>query len=469
MIEIDKPGSSPNAFVAGLDGKLDVIEALDESLSYYVANYERMPKFQSGQWDGKEHLFKRSWNGFYYFPFGLTKKVEQVLQVFGEKYTKSGFNTCDIPTPETVGVFHLRDYQIDALNALKRQPLMSGVLALPTAAGKTVTALAWCEQVRRVDGRVKNVLILVHRMELMKQWGEEIKEKTGCAATLIGGSKKVTGDGVYTVAMIQTLYREKQREPVGNWSMYGDITVFDECHTMPSKTAYSVGMSIKSIYRLGLSATPNRPDGADMKLWGVAGCIAKIIDVEGLVDSGYIAEPIFELMYPDPVSGLKPWSSWADVYKRGITANVQRNDMIVMKTEDLLKQGRQVYIHVNHIAHGRALAGRIPGAKFLCGSDDKKDREQIISDFKSGELTVLVSTLLKEGVSIDGISALIYAAGGKSDIATIQTIGRALRMDETFGNALIFDFVDNGHKFLTEHSEERIRIYREIYGELFPY
>ena len=95
------------------------------------------------------------------------------------------------------------------------------------------------------------------------------------------------------------------------------------------------------------------------------------------------------------------------------------------------------------------------------------DRKQIIEDYRNGKIKCLISTLLKEGVSIPSIDVLIYAAGGKSKISTIQTIGRALRIKEDGRDAIVIDVYDAVEAYLMEHSRERIKTYDKFYGKLF--
>jgi superfamily II DNA or RNA helicase len=246
------------------------------------------------------------------------------------------------------------------------------------------------------------------------------------------------------------------------------LLVMDEVHTIPSKTAYSVCMKIKADYRLGLSATPTRSDGAEMKIFACCGTIAASISVEQLVEGGYLAAPVFRMENLSPVR-LKYNESWHNVYKQGIVLNFERNERISQIAEEYLLKGRQVYIHVNQIDHGKCLTGMIEGAVFVCGSTKKSERADIIDRFKSGDIRCLVSTLLKEGVSIDGITCLIFACGGKSEVNLIQVVGRSLRVDPVFGDAIIVDFIERGHRILENHVQERINAYRETYGILFQY
>jgi superfamily II DNA or RNA helicase len=79
-----------------------------------------------------------------------------------------------------------------------------GVLAAPTAFGKTVIA-AWLIAKRGV-----NTLVLVHRRQLQQQWIERLSTLVGLTTNAIGriggGCKEPTG--MLDVAVIQSLVRK---------------------------------------------------------------------------------------------------------------------------------------------------------------------------------------------------------------------------------------------------------------------
>lgn len=445
-----------------INGELspDIVEFLHNVTSYYVQNYEKTDAFQSGKWDGKERLLRRAKNGSYYFPFGLIDNVRDALSIWGVYFQVKDENA-EKGVDEIRDADELRPYQVKALNQLISKCYnSSGVLALPTGAGKTRCALYWAKLLN------KPFIVLVHRIELLRQWKEEIEKYFGYSPSIIGAGEDRKGDYRAIVAMIQTLSARIKKDK--DLRMRTGLLIIDECHTCPAKTFYDVSMHIDAQNRLGLSATPTRSDGAELKIFAACGKVAAFVSVEDLVSGGYLAAPVFRMEQLPPVK--VPYSaSWSTVYKQGITLNMDRNARIAEIAEEYLKVGRQVYIHVNQIDHGKCLTGMINGSVFVCGSTKKKEREDIIKRFKDGEIRCLVSTLLKEGVSIDGISCLIYASGGKSEVALIQTIGRALRVDEEFGDAIVVDFLDRGHRILETHVQDRISAYRDNYGSLFQY
>lgn len=108
--------------------------------------------------------------------------------------------------------------------------------------------------------RGRNVLVLVHRKELLTQLVERLRQFLSVSPDqigLIGGGKRKP-TGVIDVAVIQSLVRKGAVSDVV--SRYGHLIV-DECHHLPAVSFELVARRAKARYVLGLSATITRKDG----------------------------------------------------------------------------------------------------------------------------------------------------------------------------------------------------------------
>jgi superfamily II DNA or RNA helicase len=227
-----------------------------------------------------------------------------------------------------------------------------------------------------------------------------------------------------------------------------------------------IAMHCNAPVRIGASATPVRTDGADIKIWAACGEIKTTITAEELIKRGILAKPSFTFLTPPPVYCGKR-SHYSDVYLQGIVINEGRNEMIIKKAIEYSSQGDIVYIHVERIDHGEMLKERIPGAVFLSGKDGTTVRQGVLKKYAKGEIKVLVSTLLKEGVDIPAMNVFIAGGAGKSPIGVLQKAGRALRIAPGKTSAVIVDFRDSG-KYLGDHWSERYNIYKTTFGEYCP-
>lgn len=64
-------------------------------------------------------------------------------------------------------------------------------------------------------------------------------------------------------------------------------------------------------------------------------------------------------------------------------------------------------------------------------------------------------------INIPGLDAVINAAGGKSEVAVLQMIGRGLRRTKNKDTVLIYDFFDNSMSWFVEHFGNRFSMYCE--------
>lgn len=455
MVVLNKPVYSSYYYV---NGKLpdEVVRIIDMATSDYPTGYDRTDKFKTGEWDGKIHLFMKSSSGYFYFPCGIIKDVTEILDSYSIDYTVRKENYDFKPLDSSWNdKFVLRPYQTDCLLSLMKSG--SGVLSLPTGSGKTLIALNYAHV------RNSPFIVLVHRQELLYQWEEEIQNLLNIKPTLIEEDAGDFHGKDSCVAMIQTLWSRIKREELKKISGF-PLCLLDECHVIPSKTAYKVAMRCDSYWRVGLSATPTREDNQQIKIFGATGRIVKEISVADLIDQKYIAKPEFIIVRPTSGS-FKSGDTFAQVYRKGIVINEDRNSAIVKYANKLSQEGRSIYIHVIQVSHGKNLSKRIPNSRFV--SSKTSTRKSDISDFKDGKYPVLVSTLLKEGVDIPSMDAIIFAAGYKSSVLVIQTIGRALRSKKGKKNAIVVDIFDHGHRFLENHSQSRINTYATTYGDYF--
>lgn len=289
----------------------------------------------------------------------------------------------------------------------------------------------------------------------MSQWKSAIKDYTGQDAVLFTDKAKQFGE--VTIAMVSSLnnWLKKKENKLPQF----DVLILDESHHTGSDTFYRVALKCDARYRFGLTATPNREDGADMYMTAALGEVKTIIGAEELIETGVLARPRFEFIEM-PQTFARLGGDYAAVYRNGITLNGERNKVIATRVKQVVDDGRVVYIHVKSIEHGEILS-KLMKVPFVYSKS--KDREEVIEKFRRGEIKVIVSTLLSEGFDLKDIDCIVMASGGKSKIDVIQRVGRALRAKDG-KTALIIDFSDKG-KFLALHTRERYEHYVSVYGD----
>lgn len=419
---------------------------LIENLLTYKKSY--------GRWETSESLYdpyERS------FPLGLIPRVREFLKSKGMRLrVKDERKVYSMPLEaEWNEEIVLRPYQKRGVRKALKNGM--GVLALPVGSGKTIVGL------RIIYELGISSLIIVHTKELLYQWAEQIERVLNVEAGLIGDNK--WEEKPITIAMIQTLLSrgvDKLEVPYG-------VVMFDECHrTSAAQKFFEVGTALTQKYRFGLSATPwRRVRGEEIKIEGVIGPIIYEIKADTLIREGFLAKPKFRVLKYE--SEKVPFSErYKEFYEEMVMNHKARNKAIIREAVRLARQGHRVLIDVKRIEHGENLVNELKkhgiNAEFL--SSQTSNRWEILDRFKRGDIRVLASTLLKEGVDIPEISAIILAGGGKSDVMTIQTIGRALRPKESGGKAIIVDILDDDPLLYT-HFIERQKALMCYYGKYY--
>ena len=435
--------------------------AIDQELSYKPSGYDRTDSYLKGEWDGRVQLFKQSKSGkSWYFPSGLLSKATGVLDVFGVPYTVQTVpdQEYDPQGFEWVSPLSLRNYQEVAVNVIYKAK--GGVISLPTGGGKTLVAL------RLIQMFDRPTIILVHTKELLYQWKDEIKKHIGVDAGLVGDGNREWK--VVTVAMLQTLGAMIRKGDLQRLE-YGMLLI-DETHRISADVAYNIAMRCTARIRVGVSATPRRTDNRDLKIFAATGPLACNLTPCDLIKAGYLARPKLTMI---SVGGSPMYFSqdWQKEYVAHIVTNDERNQRIVDETVRLVREEKQTYIHVERVAHMELLYNlivkEVAPAKVarIWGKTKTGDRQKMLKRFESGSLNVLIGTILKEGVNLPAMDAVVLAGGLSSPVALVQKVGRALRRNERFDYAEIIDFVDNCGRFCKKHSELRYQAFMEYYGD----
>lgn len=488
-VEIVVPEEYSKFFVQAPPREVDKI--LDSEFSYEAPNAEYTRAYKSGEWDGIVRIYNKPNHSA---PIGLLPRATDTLEREGYtvdvEWEDRSSNADPIDTTWNDD-YELRNYQAEATIRVSKNE--GGIIGAATGSGKTVMALKIIHQNRLTRGRA---IVLVHTQELLYQWAEEVEELLGVEPGIIGDGE--WSEGPITIASMQTLHSRGTSQLEHD---YGQV-FFDECHrTSAAETFHEVGMDLGCQYRVGLSATPwRRVSGEELYIEGAVGDVVFDVSAEEMIDKGYLAKPEFSNIDPRDF-GHQATADYSEdyheAYRRVIEFEPTRNLAIATHAAALAEQGHKVLVNVNRILQGRLITAALRGdldesyvtdpadgdvkrnAALQCFnatgtvadtnarmlSSNTSDRQDVIDEFEDGDLDIIVSTVLKEGVDIPDMTAVILAHGGKSDVEVIQTVGRALR-PKNGENAQIVDVKDRGH-FFGDAFDKRQSTMAEYYGDYF--
>jgi len=489
VVLFDIPEGETDFYVTNATSHIDKI--LYDKLAWKDPEARFKTQHHRSTWDGYHRLYRK---GDHAAPVGL---IDRATRALGEEGYSVAVRESDVSGDRFNFGWNfehsLRDYQVEAVSNTIEQG--GGIISIPTGGGKTVVAMNLIQYVGQ------RAIVFVHTQELLYQWADRISDVLGVEPGVIGDDN--WSEGPVTVATMQTLNNRGADLLEKDYGM----AIFDECHvTSAAETMQSVGLSIEAEWRVGLSATPWRQTpGEEMEIEAVTGDTAAEIGAEQLIDEGHLARPEFEFVSLDGqrVGGYN--DEYPDVVRSCIELEPTRNHAAARKAAELAEDDYRVFVSVNRIRQGRlieyALSDDISDSEilnevkrgeeeahrqkevlnavseldcvgdynveFLYSKDSTERRQEVLDAFQDGDIDILISTLLKEGVDIPEITAIVQAEGGKSKIEKLQRIGRALRPDTTRDHAKVVDFEDEG-KYLADHYEIRMNNLKEYYGAYGP-
>lgn len=330
-----------------------------------------------------------------------------------------------------------------------------GVVVLPTGAGKTFVAQLILERVGR------SALVVTPTIDLLQQWHGALSAAFDLEIGLLGGGSFEPRP--VTVTTYDSAYLHMER--LGN--QYG-LVVFDECHHLPGPSYALAAEQMIAPFRLGLSATPEREDGAEVRLSSLIGSIVYRRDIRELAGH-YLAE--YETMqlrvrlspeeqeiyqserqiYRDFLarSGLRldgP-QGWARFLALTSRSEEGRRAFLAFRTQRTIAQASEAKLRLlerllaQH-ARDRALIFTNDNAtvyrisrRFLIPAithqTPVKERAEILARFHRGEYPfVVTSKVLNEGVDVPAASVGIVLSGSGSVREHVQRLGRILRRAE---------------------------------------
>ena len=337
----------------------------------------------------------------------------------------------------------LRDYQqraISDLRAAYRQGARAPLLVCPTGAGKTVV---FSEVSASAAARGRQVLILVHRRELITQASAKLAA-AGVDHGIIAAGFPASHRPVQ-VASVQTLARR-----LAGMAWSPDLIVIDEAHHAVAGTWSSVLSHWPDAFRLGVTATPVRRDGR-----GLGAVFDQLVagpTVADLVGWGFLSPA--RIYAPPVVADLSKLSTRAGDYAADQAAERMDQPTVtgdaISHYQRLCNQKRAIAfccsaVHATSVAEAFNQSG--VHAATLLGTTPADQRDQLVSRLVAGDLHVLVTVdVVSEGFDCPAAEAAILLRPTQSLGLYLQQVGRVLRPAPGKPHALILDHVGNVHR-----------------------
>jgi superfamily II DNA or RNA helicase len=338
----------------------------------------------------------------------------------------------------------LRDYQENAVQDIrnsyiagKRAPL----LVLPTGGGKTVV---FSYIGATTAARQKRVIVLVHRVELLRQTSAKLLE-AGVSHGLVNPLFTPSYRESVQVASVQSLVRRLQLVDAP------DLIIIDEAHHATAGTWRKIIEAFPRARLLGVTATPIRSDGDGLGVES-GGLFDDLIigpQVAELIERGYLVKPIiFAPTERIDLRGVR--TVRGDYDQQELEQRVDKPQITGHAVEHYRRfcDGAPAVAFCISVAHAQHVADEFRAAGYrsaaVDGSMEDGERKRILTGLGTGEIQVVTSCdLISEGTDIPAIACAILLRPTQSLGLYLQQVGRALRPCEGKDRAIILDHVGN--------------------------
>lgn len=351
----------------------------------------------------------------------------------------------------------LRKTQQEAIRTITHHDV--GILHVPTAFGKTVTAISIIKK------RHVNTLILTHTRQLLEQWQERIPSfLSGVEVGIVGGGKKKPG-GQIDIATYQSLINKKDNTVSELIQQYGQI-IIDECHHISAPRFEMVLNEVRSKYVLGLTATPDRQDGHQKIMFMLAGPIRYKVKTESGLN---FKQTVIVAHRNDPPNQTIARSAEhphiADVYQ-WLATNGQRNADIINDVVGSIRVGCHPLLLTERREHAEILAQNLTdkglGVVVLRGAMGAKQQKLAREQLPQAQVVVATGKYAGEGFDLPRLDTLFLALPIAWKGSLAQYAGRIHRESAGKESVTIHDYVDDSLPMLQRMFRKREKGYQAM-------
>lgn len=375
----------------------------------------------------------------------------------------------------TIPLFQPRGAQIEALYELKKfreEGYDRGLVVVATGIGKTYLSA--------FDSlSFKRILFVAHREEILKQSAAAFHnvrpEKT--LGFFNSDHKDNKSDLIF--ASVQTLGKEEYLKEAYFSQDYFDYVIIDEVHHAAAASYKKLLEYFKPSFLLGLTATPERMDNADVFAIFNHDVVYET-RLHSAINKGWLVPFRYYGIYDESVD----YDSLE--YKNGKYNDKDLEDaLMISKRAELILKNFLVYASVRALGfcssrkHAEYMAEYFMdnGIKVAAVVSEGKgravmERAEALKQLQSGQLKVIFSVdMFNEGVDIPSVDMVMFLRPTESPTVFLQQLGRGLRKSKGKKYLNVLDFIGNYKKanlvpfFLTGKQKD---IAKGSKGQLLP-
>lgn len=363
--------------------------------------------------------------------------------------------------------FERKVHQIKVLEKLQfeRDQIKSfkNLIIAATGTGKTAISAFdfkdFNKKLLREKGRKARLLFIAHREKILQQARSTFRSVMVDAnfgeiwTGRIAPNSRSTIEHLFIT--IQTLNNNRDSfDRLGD--DYYDYIVIDEVHHSQAGSYRELFSRFKPVIFLGLTATPERMDGREIKpdfnnRFAAEIRLQEALDQRLLSPFDYfcVTDDTVDLSHVEFRGGKYDNAMLTALYKR---ANIQRFSLIQEALENYVTNPREcrAVCFCAGIEHAEMMAEMFNKTGYkakVVTSRNSSDIDRISGELARGEINYLcVADILNEGIDIPEIDTVLFLRPTESLTIFLQQLGRGLRLADGKTSLTVLDFVAQANK-----------------------
>ena len=328
-----------------------------------------------------------------------------------------------------------RSHQVECLDAISKaveSGLRRALVVMASGLGKTLTSAFAIERffAGREFGRV---LVLCHSEAILSQSKDKYKSYFGeeYSYGMFTGHEKAARRTDFLFATFQTM-KEHRKEFAKDLFNY---VVVDEAHHSHACTYFPTIKYFEPEFLLGLTATPDRLDGQDIK--EIYGAPVYELDFVAAMSRGLLAECDYQLVLDD--MSQEKLDECLESGERLSIAQLNRTVFVPKRDEEIVRLIRQysaeqqdpkTIIFCKTIEHARRIT-KMMGEDVVLVHNGQSNltNDMALEAFRQGKIRTIVSVqMLNEGIDVPDANVIVFLRNTCSETIFYQHLGRGTRL-----------------------------------------
>jgi superfamily II DNA or RNA helicase len=348
--------------------------------------------------------------------------------------------------------FVLRDYQETAVS--KALDSGYGVVELATGGGKTLIIANLVYAALHQIEPTEKILIVVPDLGLVSQTYKDFTSYNFPMEIVSKWTGNTELDPNARVIVANMGILQSKNSDISWFSKVG-LLVVDECHKLRrGNKVCKLLDKVPTLRRIGFTGT--LPEN-NIDTWNINNFIGPVIfkkttiELREATGGEYIANAqclAIKLNYDFKPDYTAVASAQRYLLELDYIHNSKFRNKVIRQLAHNFKNN--CLILIDHIAHGDNLYKELSTLTdkqvyFIQGSVEVEERRRVqeIMEQHNNVVCIAISKIFSTGISIKNIHYIVFAAGGKSKIKTLQSIGRGLRVHENKDILTLVDIVDD--------------------------